>query len=283
MKSKIFFLLLASGLLFAQTKQEEFKSKYLDKNITNEKYNTLKPSRDFNISEKEINSKTNMDNNVYKKEAKQLSGYAKRKANAQRESAQEISKTVKSSAFSKKLENMENYILRDKTLNFKEKILKSSGFDVEKMVQTYKKDKNKILSENEKLFMVISSSMSKQLIKNYFKQLTPIKHDITFVLQGGIGGIKKIMPTLNWIASLLEIKDKKTAYQFNIYIDPQTVLQTGIKKVPALLYIRDITKLDQLKKDDFFVVFGAVDSKYALRKIVKKYQTKELKKLYKTL
>ena len=74
-----------------------------------------------------------------------------------------------------------------------------------------------------------------------------------------------------------------TNYRFNIYIDPQTVLQTGIKRVPALLYVQDITKLDKLEKDDFFVVYGAIESKYALSKIVEKYKTSELKQLLKQL
>ena len=66
---------------------------------------------------------------------------------------------------------------------------------------------NQFLENDEKIFIIISSSIPKHILQNYFEMLQNVNTDVTFVLRGTINGIKEIKPTLNWIQEILTKKD----------------------------------------------------------------------------
>lgn len=169
--------------------------------------------------------------------------------------------------FQNQLKDMKEYILNDKQLGYEEQMQEF------KQTQSQEKNSKEILSNNERFYIVVSSSLSDSLIKKYIKQTEPIKNDVEFILRGTIGGHKKMKPTLDWRNEILKKGD--SYYTRSIKVDPQTVRKYGIKRVPAFLYINDIT--DQNSSYD--VVYGSVHIFLALKELTKINNSKSLKKL----
>lgn len=104
------------------------------------------------------------------------------------------------------------------------------------------------LLPNERIYLFISSSVSKATLRTYIEQITELKDpNIVVVMRGFIGGMKYMGPTLNFIGDLLE-KDPACGlscglYGVNLEVDPLLFRRYGIVQVPAVVYVPDIEVL----------------------------------------
>jgi type-F conjugative transfer system pilin assembly protein TrbC len=197
------------------------------------------------------------------------------KSDALKNEAQEIDSKVKSKVFQKKIIENENYLLYDKKINWQQHLGQHKNRTNTALEQL--KDKgtvsseisyNQFLEHNEKLFIVISSSIPKHILKNYFEMLQNVNTDVTFVLRGTIGGVKKIKPTLDWMQEVLT-KSDNTRYEYNVVIEPRIVDKYKIEKLPAVLYVKNYNPsyTEESTNEKHYIYYGAVDIDYALGKI----------------
>lgn len=200
--------------------------------------------------------------------------------------AKEIKDLTNTEDFKKELKANEDYILYDKSIDFN----KYTGLNREELESIRNSSHNlqsgnRFLFSNEKIFIVISSSMPKETIVNYFKTLEKVNTDVTFVLQGLIGNdISKLNPTLEYIRDLL-VKDKNTSlenpeniYFFNIDINPKVIKKFNITYTPAVIFISNYDKTlqepqelkESINGERVYIAYGAVSADYALSEINKK-------------
>lgn len=191
----------------------------------------------------------------------------------------------------KKIVDNQNYILYDKSMNFNEYLGEYSQ-NTKDMINQMENSKhlistNKYLNPNEKIFIIISSSMDKSSIQNYFKLLENVKTDITFVLRGLVGNdARYINPTFSYLQDLFvkdpnnkNKEDKNNFYYYNIQINPKVTRRFNITKVPAVIFIKnydpiveDYQKMTNTPADtdeEYFVAYGEASINYALSEINK--------------
>lgn len=275
MHFKTLFLAATFLILSAQAnedKKELFNDKYLNSQKLDQYRNTnINTSSDFKISnvkemtkisdEVNTNTSTMIDNSL--------------KSDALKNEAQEINSKVKSKDFQKKIIENENYLLYDKKINWQQHLGQYKNRTNTALEQL--KDKgtvsseissNQFLENNEKLFIVISSSIPKHILKNYFEMLQNVNTDVTFVLRGTIGGVKKIKPTLDWMQEVLTKKDN-TRYEYNVVIEPRIVNKYKIERLPAVLYVKNYNPsyTEESTDEKHYIYYGTVDIDYALGKI----------------
>ncbi|EMS7925884.1 hypothetical protein WK350_000735 [Campylobacter upsaliensis] len=284
------------------TKEQIFENKYLkdkasmqnqifvDELYKNTKdFNLTKLRSDFNLSKEQINEKYNPN------------FYESTEAN---QSAKEVSNIRRSDSFGKEVVKNEDYILHDKSLNFSEYLGQYSNNTKDLINQMESKkhliSSNKYLNSNEKLFIVLSSSMSKQSIQNYFKLLEKVNTDVTFVLRGLVGNdVRYINPTRLYIQDLLvknphnkDKQDKDNFYYYNIQINPKITKQYNITKVPAIIFVKNYnpiiedyqempTKADE--NEEVFIAYGEASVDYALKEINKEAKSEGLERLLKNM
>ena len=94
------------------------------------------------------------------------------------------------------------------------------------------------LERNEKLLLFISSSMPEHVVNRYAGDLAALNG--VMVMRGGIDGIRKMKPTLEFIHRVLR-KDRQCQgadcdlYPIDILIHPQLFAANDITRVPALM------------------------------------------------
>lgn len=276
---------------------EDFAKKYLsiskDMNKSIAKSVNKKKYKDFADQNANVSKMDKYDFNSTEIKAIGNRDYTKNK------DAVDISKNVYSEKFDKKLEAQKEYILKNVQVQNQKMVRPSQispklkhpygtykGVDVESNF-----NKKSGFTNDKHLFVVISSSMPKKQIKEYFKRADG-NNDITFVLRGMIGGIKKIMPTRSYILDLVKKDEKKTdfnnVYKVNISINPKITKYYHIDKVPAFIYtenenetLLNPVKVKQDVNETFYVAYGLVDIAYAIDKINEKAKSEWLDKLLK--
>ena len=216
--------------------------------------------------------------------------------------ADKVSKEIKNNFYSDKFQTevkkSEDYILYDKEWNYQKYLGKYGKLTKEIINKNNPLNNNQFLDCDEKLYMVISSSMPTQTIKNYFKEVQPVNTDITFVMRGTIGGIHKIKPTLKWLNNIVVIdknknsRDKKNRYQINLEINPKVTRRYNIKRVPALIYIQNFNPIiemqepmpkDDDKKEKVYIAYGDSNIEYSLQKINKKVKSRGIERFLKSM
>lgn len=151
---------------------------------------------------------------------------------------------------------------------------------VERYYSAYKPRKG-VLSDDERIYIFISSSMPEMTIRNYIRDASKIGNNIYLILRGGIGGIKQIMPTVVWANSLLKknslCESQCEMYGVKILIDPFLFRKYGITKVPAVVYVKGVQNpeglsegLNSVKINNFWVSYGDVSLDYHLKLIEEK-------------
>lgn len=270
------FFLAAFLLTFSwanEDKKELFEDKYLNsQKLDQYKDTNINTSPDFKISNiknmSKISDKENEDT------AEMLKNSLK--PELLKDEATKIDTHAKSKEFQKKIIENENYLLYDKKINWQQHLGKYKNRTNTVLKQLKDKgtisseiSKNQFLANDEKLFIIISSSIPKHILKNYFDMLQKVNTDVTFVLRGTIGGVKKIKPTLEWIQDLLLSKGNNSRYAYNIIIEPRIASKYKIQKVPAVLYIKnyDPSYIKENPDEKYYIYYGAVDIDYALEKI----------------
>ncbi|WP_144581919.1 TrbC family F-type conjugative pilus assembly protein [Campylobacter coli] len=303
MKKQIIGSILLCSSLFATdtniTKEQIFRNKYLqDKSQIQNKISVdelHRNTRDFNLSS------VRQDMNLTKDEIENKYEIKFNQSMEANQSAKEISNMRRSEAFEKKIVDNQNYILYDKSMNFDEYLGEYSQ-NTKDMISQMENSKhlissNKYLNPNEKIFIVISSSMDKSSIQNYFKLLENVNTDITFVLRGLVGNdARYINPTFSYLQDLLikdpnnkNKEDKNNFYYFNIEINPKVTRRFNITKTPAVIFIKnydpivqDYQKMTNTPADtneEYYVAYGEVSINYALSEINKQAKSDGLARL----
>lgn len=268
-------------------KSKIFEDKYLDSQRLKPYQNSSSSNVDYKISNIKDMISVDDDTNttVSQMIKKQLD------KNSMKGEATIISDRKNSKAFQKEVLENEEYLLYDKKINWQQHLGKHKNRS-NKIIQTLKEkgsvsasiSSNQFLDSNEKIFIVISSSIPKHIIQNYFEMLQSVNTDVTFVIRGTIGGVKKIMPTLNWIKDLLKKQDG-THYEHNVIIDPRVASKYQVERVPALLYIKDYDSsyTKEVYDEEYYIYYGAVDADYALEKINIDVKSEGLEKFLKNI
>jgi len=248
---KLFFFLAVTGLLYGG----ELSDKYNYQDRT-KGYNNLNIPDVVKINELSIKKNENLKS-IQKVDNKNMRDFSKT-----------IVDKTNTQEFQTQIKDMKEYILNDKQFGYKGQMQEY------REAEASKPNQKETLSVNERFYIVVSSSLDKSLIQKYIKQTEPIKNDVEFVLRGTIGGHKKMKPTLDWRNEVL--KNGDSYFNRSIKIDPVTVKKYNIKKVPAFLYIEDITD----EKSSYDVVYGSVHISLALQELSKiNKNSKSLKKL----
>ncbi len=179
------------------------------------------------------------------------------------------SKFVYTKNYTNKLQDAKDDILYDKKLNWGEQA---------KIAQRYiEENKNDVennfyFNSTETIYIFISSSMPRETIINYLESTKYLQNNFVFVLRGGIGGIKKIKPTLVWIKELIGEKYKSA----KIIIDPRMAKKFNIQSVPAVLYTAKtmfeleaeaIVKEKEQINANTYIAYGDMPIKYALKQL----------------
>lgn len=107
-----------------------------------------------------------------------------------------------------------------------------------------------VLKSGERVYVFISSSMPAETLRNYAISLDKAgEPNVVMVMRGMIGGVSKIRPTMDFIASVL-VKDKEClkkglsnggnvdcdTFATEVLIDPLLYSRYNIFKVPAVVF-----------------------------------------------
>lgn len=186
--------------------------------------------------------------------------------------AQKDSNIIKTKDFENKFDNAKQTILFDKKLGWGEQA---------QIAKRYIEESNTIAESNfyfnskETVYIFISSSMPRETLINYIESIRYEQDHFVFVLRGGIGGIKKMKPTLLWIKDLIGEKYAAT----RIIIDPRLSKKFNIQQVPAVVYtektifelqIEEALRGKDEPDTDTYIAYGDMPIKYALKQLNEK-------------
>lgn len=139
------------------------------------------------------------------------------------------------------------------------------------------------LPRDERVYIFISSSMPKQTLRNYVRDVAKLGDpNVKLVMRGMVGGMKYIKPTLRFVGSLL-IKDeecdpqKRKCERFGagVEIDPLLFRRYGIDRVPAIVFARKVNVVDPQMSEglernmavaEFHILHGDMALEYALER-----------------
>src|ERR1039457_6910802 len=131
--------------------------------------------------------------------------------------------------------------------------------------KTPKKDQGGVLSIGERVYIFISSSMPPETLRNYAISVDKVGDpNVVMVMRGMIGGISKMIPTMEFIAKFLLTdpgcieKNKMNpssascnSYGAEVIIDPMLFTRYDISKVPAVVYATGIKPFDPEGSEGF--------------------------------
>ncbi len=305
MRFKLSIVLYLTCFLFANDHSKIIKNSSIDYGFAN-KY--LKIDNDLNktiarsVDEKRYKyfSENNIEPKIKKYELNNTKiinlldkDYLKNK------DAHHVVKKIYSKEFNEKLDEQKQYILNNISVKNSKMMLPKQispkvrhPYSIYKGVDVTTSFNNKFgFTKDKHLYIVISSSMPKKQIQEYFKRVDG-NNDITFVLRGLIGGIKEIIPTREYILELIKKdtfrKKNKDVYKVNISINPKITRYYKIDKVPAFIFTKNKNetlsnhaKIAIDNNETYFIAYGLVDLDYALENINKKAKSKWLDELLK--
>jgi type-F conjugative transfer system pilin assembly protein TrbC len=156
------------------------------------------------------------------------------------------------------------------------------------------------LPANERIYIFISSSIPRETLRNYVRDVAKLRDpNVKLVMRGLIGGVKYIKPTMRFVSGIL-LKDpacnpekrRCERYAAGVNVDPLLFGRYGIKEVPAIAYARNVTVLDaemsegmerNVKSGDYYTIHGDVALTYALERFRAETGSKPLEALVREL
>jgi type-F conjugative transfer system pilin assembly protein TrbC len=156
------------------------------------------------------------------------------------------------------------------------------------------------LPANERIYIFISSSMPKETLRNYVRDVAMLRDpNVKLVMRGLVGGVKYIKPTMRFVSGIL-LKDpacnpEKTRcerFAAGVNVEPQLFRRYGIDQVPAIVYGRNISVLDRemsegmernLTSGEFYTIHGDVALTYALERFRSETGSRALEALVRQL
>ena len=139
----------------------------------------------------------------------------------------------------------------------------------------------------ERVYLFISSSVPLTTLRNYAAMIDRVRTgQVIMVLRGFVGGMKKIRPTMEFIAEILKkdltrdfTKEQCDSYQVNIQIDPQLFQRFGIEDVPALAYLPISGGDAEEKQAEPIIINGDASLDYLLERINREVKSADLNTL----
>lgn len=275
-------------------KKTAFRNKYLSEKRIGTDASHLKM-----LNETDTTTLQSHEFNITKYTAEHDMKAVEQKADLTNSDAQAITTYAHSGAFLKRVGENVEYLLEDKQLDWGKHVERYQP-TMERYVKQLKNEgspyysKNRFLDADERLIVVISSSMPKETIHQYFEDLAPVNTDVLFVMRGTIGGMSKIMPTMRYIRTLLvkdpdgNLNDNKNYYSHNVTINPKITQRYGIDRVPAVIYVKGYDPVAEATTgvmapvhDDerVYVSYGDAEIGSVLRTINKQAKSKGIKAL----
>ena len=155
------------------------------------------------------------------------------------------------------------------------------------------------LAPDERVYVLVSSSMPMQVLKNYAAQLDKAGDPNTgMLLRGFVGGATYLKPTLEFLMQLLSKDDDcdlpinqncEIFEDLNFSVDPMIFRRYRVEMVPAIVFVRGVQRVDghetsegieeDFKIGDYFVAYGDMGLDYMLEKINRQAKSKSLEKL----
>jgi conjugal transfer pilus assembly protein TrbC len=174
--------------------------------------------------------------------------------------------------------------LKQQQHSFTQQIAK--GYKVAVVDKTSKQQ----ITTNTKLVLFMSSSIPEIALKRYARDLAKLGG--IMVMRGGVGGIAKIAPTMQFIHNILKQDSSCTGfkncqlYATQIIIDPKLFTANNIQRVPALAYLPKLT-LDTYCEDKHkthnitsnHIIYGDASLAGLLDELIKLDNASELQQL----
>ena len=140
------------------------------------------------------------------------------------------------------------------------------------------KNSTKIVDDNARIYIFISSSIPEVTLRNYIKDASQLDKNVYFVMRGAIGGISKLMPTATWVNNIIKknpfCEEVCEVYGVKVLIDPFLFRKYKISKVPAVVFALGVENpeglsegLETVKVADYWVSYGDVSLNYHLKLI----------------
>jgi len=203
-----------------------------------------------------------------KKEIKtpQISSQAK-------EEAEKVYKTYQSKEFQAGIKKYEEEL--------KNNLFKNNIDPYRKYYSGLNKNIKNYLMPDEKIYIFISSSIPMYTLRNYAVELDRLRDpNIVMVMRGFVNGMKYFKPTLEFLKKLL-VKNPSQDFRrgnvmwANVEIDPRLFRKYGIKRVPAIAYVKG--------DGNAYVIYGDVSLKYAVEKFKEETRSSSLKLIFDAL
>jgi len=156
------------------------------------------------------------------------------------------------------------------------------------------------LQASERIYIFISSSIPRETLRNYVRDVARLKDpNVKLVMRGLVGGVRYIKPTMRFVSGILlkdsacdPEKSRCERYAAGVNVDPLLFSRYGIEKVPAIVYARNVSLLDQgmsegmgknVSVGDFFTIHGDVALSYALERFRSETNSQALPALIRNL
>jgi len=148
-----------------------------------------------------------------------------------------------------------------------------------------------ILKEDERIYIFVSSSVPKDTLRNYARDIDRLGQPrMSIVMRGFVGGMTKVRPTLEFLRGVLFknencASDECEAYQAPIIIDPLLFRRYGIEAVPAIVYAKGVRIMDSTVSEglgegaetgDYYILYGDAALEGALELINSEARSRSL-------
>jgi len=145
------------------------------------------------------------------------------------------------------------------------------------------------LSDHNRLFIFISSSMPASEIRSYVRQVAELNDpDVQIVMRGFIGGVKYMKPTVKFYYNMIK-KDPSCdniaeceVYNVTFDVNPLPFRKYHVDRVPAFVFDPNFQEINESTinlPDSAYKLYGDVSLEYALEKFYEKSRYAKLKEL----
>ena len=148
-----------------------------------------------------------------------------------------------------------------------------------------------ILKEDERIYIFVSSSVPKDTLRNYARDIDRLGQPrMSIVMRGFVSGMTKVRPTLEFLRRVLFKdencdSDKCEAYHAPVLIDPLLFRRYGIEAVPAIVYAKGVRIMDSTVSEglgegaetgDYYILYGDAALEGALELINSEARSRSL-------
>ncbi len=169
----------------------------------------------------------------------------KKKKEDFRSLVEEMDRYYRSEEFQRKVKGYEEVIKRSLGERFGVEFLekkKEEGYYVDFWRG---KRKGLVLGGDEKIYVLVSSGIPKEVIKSYLRDSSFILGEVKFILRGGVEGLQRLSPTARWVLDMLKKDDfcdiwadECILYDIEFQINPLIFRKYKIERVPVFIYVK---------------------------------------------